>query len=171
MTPIHILEQQAEQGSVDAQLELAFLYRNGLRVNKSDERAEYWTLKAVEQGDATAIGNQYSFGYGVEKSYGKAVEWFTKAAEQGVARAQNALGVCYKNGQGVEQSYEKALRYYIKSALQGEKKACDNIESIAKDNEDLILKEIEYQRRKLDLDIITKEEYDKIKDLLKKYIY
>lgn len=84
---INELQQQAEQGNVDAQLELAYLYRNGLRVNKSEEKAEYWTLKAAEQGDETAIGNKYLHGYGAEKSYEKAVEWYTKAAEQGQARA------------------------------------------------------------------------------------
>ena len=119
MTPIHELEQQAEQGNVDAQLELAFLYRNGLRVNKSDEKAKYWTLKAVEQGDETAIGHQYSFGYGVEKSYKKAVEWYTKAAEQGHARAQCNLGVCYDDGKGVEKSSKKAVEWYTKAAEQG----------------------------------------------------
>ena len=77
---INELQQQAEQGNVDAQLELADLYR-WLRINESEEKAEYWTLKAVEQGDATAIGYQYLYGYGVEKSYKKALEWFTKAAE------------------------------------------------------------------------------------------
>lgn len=99
-----------------------------------------------------------------------AVEWDTKAAERGHAMAQCNLGVCYDDGKGVEKSYEKALRYFIKSALQGNGSSYYEIRSIAKDNEDLILKEIEYQKRKLDLDVITRKEYDKIKDLLKKFI-
>ena len=106
----------------------------------------------------------------MEQSYEKAVEWYTKAAMQDDAWAQYFLGLCYEKGHGVEQSYEKALRYFIKSALQGNETSYYKIRSIAKDNEDLILKEIEYQKRKLDLDVITRKEYDKIKDLLKKFI-
>ena len=138
MTPKHILEQQAEQGNVDAQLELAFLYRDGLICNRSYENAEYWTLKAAEQGDVTAIGCQYYYGYGVEKSYEKAVEWYTKAAEMGNARAQYCLGSLYHDGQiamqsylksvdksfntylkAEETSYKKAVEWFIKSAEQG----------------------------------------------------
>lgn len=109
MTPKHILEQQAEQGNVDAQLELAFLYRDGLLCNRSDEKAEYWTLKAAEQGDVTAIGCQYYYGYEVEKSYEKALEWYTKAAEMGNARAQYCLGSLYHDGQVAMQSYLKGV--------------------------------------------------------------
>ena len=173
MTPIHALAEQAEQGNVDAQLELAFLYRNGQGVEQSHEKAVEWWNKSAEQGNATAqsvLGICYANGQGVEKAFEKAVEWYTKAVEQGDAVAQCNLGECYEYGHGVEQSYEKALRYYIKSALQGEKTACEGVASIAKDNKDLILKEIEYQKKKLDLDIISREEYDKVKDLLKKYI-
>lgn len=170
---INELQKQAEQGNVDAQLELASLYDNGQGVEQSREKAVEWYTKAAEQGNATAqciLGSCYHDGLIVKQSYEKAVEWYTKAAEQGDATAQGILGDCYDSGQGVEQSYEKALRYYIMAALQGDIIAGLHISLIAEDNEDLVLKELENQKRKLDLDIITKEEYDKVKDLLKKYI-
>ena len=41
---------------------------------------------------------------------------------------------------------------------------------MAKKEGNLFLNEIEYQKRKLDLDLITKEKYDEIKEMLEIYI-
>ena len=66
------------------------MYKNGLGVEQSYEKAVEWYLKAAEQGLADAqnnLGNMYYTGTGVEQSYEKAVEWWQKVAEQGYATA------------------------------------------------------------------------------------
>ena len=62
------------------------------------------------------------------------------------------------------------MRCYIKAALLGDDYASKRIESMAKKEGNLLLNEIEYQKRKLDLDLITKDKYDEIKEMLENYI-
>ncbi len=44
----------AEEGDVDAQLELGLLYENGRGVSKNINEAVKWFTKAAEQGDERA---------------------------------------------------------------------------------------------------------------------
>jgi len=58
------------------------------------EKANYWFVKAAEQGDTDAqyeLGLMYEKGRGVPKDYAKAAEWFSKAAAQGNTEAMDSL--------------------------------------------------------------------------------
>ena len=84
------LNLRAEQGDVEAQFELGFMYDFGNGVEKDASKAVYWYQKAANLGNATAqsnLGHMYAAGEGVTKDASKAVYWFQKAANQGDATA------------------------------------------------------------------------------------
>jgi hypothetical protein len=71
------LRRAADQGEVQAQLKLAYLYAYGEGV--AEDRAEAVVLyeKAAEQGSLEAmyyVGSAYSEGLGVEEDYFKAAQ-------------------------------------------------------------------------------------------------
>ena len=108
------LQPLAVEGSVEAQSNLAWLYRNGAGTKRNDSKAVHWYLLAAEQGDAYA---QYNYaqmceqGVGIGQSYELAAHWYEKAAMQGQANAQFSLGEMYLDGAGVEQDLVKAYAW------------------------------------------------------------
>ena len=120
----------AEQGNLEAMVNLGRAYYRGKGVKQDDAKALEWYTKAAEQGFPCAqsiLGTRYRKGQGVEQDYGKALEWYTKASEQGYAVAQRYLGNLYRDGLGVERDYGKALEWYTKAAEQGYAPAQCNI--------------------------------------------
>ncbi len=114
-TALRELRPLAEQGMVDAQLNLAVMYNNGEGVPQDYTEAERWYRKAAEKRYAEAqfsIGLMYYKGLGVPQDYAEAVKWYRKAAEQGYARAQNDLGVMYYDGHGLPQDYAHAYKWF-----------------------------------------------------------
>ena len=88
------VKKSAEQGDVDAQFRLGFMYSIGEGVLEDDAEAVRWYRKAAEQGDAGAqnnLGLMYANGEGVPEDDAEAVRWFHKAAEQGLVNAQCAV--------------------------------------------------------------------------------
>ncbi|MEE4358362.1 MAG: HNH endonuclease, partial [Desulfococcaceae bacterium] len=122
--------KSAEQGNIDAQVNLAIMYQQGDGVKQSFKNAAEWFQKAAEQGN-TAAQNQlalmYWNGEGVEQNYAKAAEWYQKAAEQGDPDGQNYLGVLYDRGDGVPQDIVKAMELYRLAAEQGHNVAQQNL--------------------------------------------
>ncbi len=111
----------AEQGHIDAQSKLGFMYKYGLGV-KDEQQAVVWFRKAAEQGHAGAqlfLGMIYENGEGVPKDEQQAVEWYRKAAEQGHASAQESLGVMYAQGQGVPKDEQSAYFWLLLASAQG----------------------------------------------------
>jgi TPR repeat protein len=121
----------AEQGDVNAQWVLGFMYLNGEGIPQNYKQAAYWLTKAAEQGLALAqtnLGLMYAKGgEGVPQDHKKALEWLTKAAEQEFALAQFNLGFMYDSGKGVSQDDKKALDWYKKAALKGLAEAQTNL--------------------------------------------
>lgn len=75
----------AEQGHIQAQLELGFAYENGNGVKQNSIEAVNWYRKAAEQGYAAAqdrLAYCYGKGCGVEQNLEKAVAWCRKAYKQ-----------------------------------------------------------------------------------------
>ncbi len=120
---ITLMRKLAEQGEVEAQLNLASFYMYGNGVEKNIEESIYWYEKAAEQGDVEAqriLGDLYFWAEEVKQDYEKAVYWLKKAAKQGDAFSQNELAYLYKKGLGVDQSFIKAWILYTASAIQGD---------------------------------------------------
>ncbi|MDR0882852.1 MAG: sel1 repeat family protein [Candidatus Adiutrix sp.] len=107
------LMDAANNGGVEAQAQLGFLFFKGSKETSQDNvQAALWFQKAAEQGHARAqfqLADMYFKALGVTKDEGKAVEWILKAAESGHAVAQSKLSVFYANGAfGLPQDKAKA---------------------------------------------------------------
>lgn len=120
---------KADQGNVKAQHALGLIHYNGLVGPEDRQEAEFWFLKAAENGYAESqylLGIMYTGRYepsGFDSDYKKAFYWFEKAAEQNHAEAQMELGSAYERGVGVPQNYTLAIKWFLKSAEQGNDRA------------------------------------------------
>ncbi len=113
----------ANQGYVESQYNLAFLYLTGEEVTKDESRAAYWLGLASETGYCPALstlGLMYISGLGVDKNENVAASKLFFAANQGCSRAQNAFGIMCLLGIGCIQNYEKAAEYFLLSTDQEE---------------------------------------------------
>jgi len=78
--------EAAEQGNVNSQYALGWLYRSGEGVPQDNLQAKFWWEKAAEGGLADAQINlalDYESGGCVEQDYIHSAFWYRKAAEQG----------------------------------------------------------------------------------------
>ncbi|KAG0356066.1 hypothetical protein BG005_005006 [Podila minutissima] len=114
---------QAQQGNLDAQLFLGWMYSHGWGgVDKSVDDSLCWYRQAAERGNATAqltLARIYEKGQGVEPSDVEAVTWYRKAADRGNAEAQFSLGQLYDDGRGVKEDVVDAAQWYRRAADQG----------------------------------------------------
>ena len=122
------IETLAEKGDLNAQIELAKAYRQGIGFSQDYKRAVNWFTLAAEQGDAEAqynLGVMQSFGLGVVPNNETAVKWYTLAAKQGDALAQYNLGRLYFLGHGVSgnmvYAHMRAKQASLNGFLMGEK--------------------------------------------------
>ena len=119
------LEKAAEQGHVEAQLELAKCYSSGKGVKKDEAEALKWAQKAAESGDAKAMYEYYQFS-------GK-LEMLLKSAENGYVEAQNRLGFCYLRAIIFPVDLSEAVKWYTLAAEQGDsgaKKHLDRLKDV-----------------------------------------
>ena len=115
------LEKLANEGNVDAQMQLAMMYSEGLCVPKDDKKSFQWSLRAAEAGYEIAqydVGMDLQNGEGTEQDYEKAFGWFLKAANHGDADAQVEVGKAYASGMGVTKNDKKAREWFTKAAAQ-----------------------------------------------------
>jgi TPR repeat protein len=76
----------AEQGNIEAQVNLGGMCANGTGVKKDGAEALKWWLMAAKQGDEwaeAAVGNCYVSDMCGKQNPEEAVKWYRKAAEQG----------------------------------------------------------------------------------------
>lgn len=112
-----LLEQSAQSGCVEGQLLLGMIYRYGISVPISYERAMYWFLCASDGGSLEArcqLGIMYELGLGLEQSYAMARYFYENS---GTDLAQCRLGMMYEKGESVEQSMDKAISMYESNGL------------------------------------------------------
>jgi len=132
---LELYTSAAEQGVVDAQLLLGFLYFNGEAVAKNYPTAYKWFKKAADQGDARSqsqLGMMYDTGEGVPQDFKTAAFWYDKAARQNFGQAQDALGLMYALGQGVPKNLVLAHVWLNLAAAQGVENAVENREEVEK---------------------------------------
>lgn len=80
------IESLAEDGNAAAQCGLGTMYINGTFVDKDEDKAMEWFLRASGQGSAEAaskLGIAYYCGIGTEIDYGEAFRWFSLASDRG----------------------------------------------------------------------------------------
>ncbi|OJW69364.1 MAG: hypothetical protein BGO68_02880 [Candidatus Amoebophilus sp. 36-38] len=81
----------AEQGNVNSQYNLGWMYGNAKGVTRNYQEAIKWHQKAADQGFVGAqytLGWMYEEGLGVGRNYQEAIKWYQRAADQGFADAQ-----------------------------------------------------------------------------------
>lgn len=118
------IQDRAEEGDADAQLQLGHLYESGEGVPKDYTEAAKWYRKAAEQGNAEAqlyLGCSYATGRGVPKDSAEHLNWIRKAAQQGLADAQVQLGLLYEIGQEVPKDFAAAYMWMNLAATGGNK--------------------------------------------------
>jgi TPR repeat protein len=79
------LQQRAEHGDAEAQVNLGVMYEKGNGVPQDYSQAAAWYRKAAEQGDATAqgdLGTMYFYGKGVPQDYIESHKWLNLAASR-----------------------------------------------------------------------------------------
>lgn len=124
----------AERGLADARFRLATMYRDGLGVDKDEEKAILLFTQAAENDHKKATLLLGSIYYrAVTKAAGnnsiskqawndtqqKAFYWVNKAAEQGHLSALYCLGSMYLAGYGVNKNRDKAMFLFIEAAESG----------------------------------------------------
>ena len=124
------VEKAAQQGHLEAQSNIGYLYSAGQGVPRDAERAMSWWLKAGEAGFVQAQFNlaiAYLEGKLVPRDERKGFEWMKRAADQGTAIAQLNLGMLYGRGLGTERNPQEAAAWYRKAADQGNQTAMLNL--------------------------------------------
>lgn len=127
---IEEMHSKANQGDVNAQVQLCRAYDQGYGVNRNQSEAALWCRKAAEQGNAAAqnsLGSMYQFGEGVPKDNAEAVRWYQKAADQGYSEAYTNLGYMYDGGLGINQDKQNAVKLYHSGAEKGSLNAMLNL--------------------------------------------
>lgn len=114
----------AENGVVDAYVDLARFYINGLGGMKQDERLGFeWMKKAADEDDVNGlagVASCYHYGQGVNKNTWSAIDYYKKAADKGDAFSQYNLYRIYRYGDGVPSNNSEALKYLRLAADQGD---------------------------------------------------
>jgi TPR repeat protein len=85
-----LYRRDAELGKVAAQINLAFLYLDGLGVKQDFRESATWFRRAAEQGNVEAqqnLGLLLQEGNGVEQDYTEADKWFIIAGAKGNSAA------------------------------------------------------------------------------------
>ena len=130
----------AELGSVDAQYELALLYKNGDGIIKDAKACHKWLLSAAQNGHVEAqflVAEQYYYGNPIQMDKKAAAVWYQKAANAKHPDATFCLGLCYLNGEGVPRDDELAQKYFEQAEKLGSKKYADYL---AKQSEQELIK-------------------------------
>ena len=123
----------AEQGYSEAQLDLGYLYKEGLGLTKDLKEASKWYKLAANQGLPEAqyqISHMYFLGDGVTSSLSETIKWLRKSADQGYAAAEYLLGYFYECGIGVPKSNKQAQKWYELAAKHGDKNALKTIKGL-----------------------------------------
>lgn len=108
------LKKAAEQGDVDAQLELAERYFVGNGVPYDQKKSVFWFQKAAEQGHQYGfyrLGEAYEFGQGVIPDIQLAAENYKKSALRDAPHAQDALARLHISGALGKRDYAESYKW------------------------------------------------------------
>ncbi len=120
-----LFRQAAEQGSIEALRDMAYMAERGLGTTVDPEAALEYFLRAALAGDAHSmlqVGDYLDGGRGVPRNDLLAAEWYAEAAAAGIAEASARLGSLYASGRGVPQDYATAIELYREAAAGGSSK-------------------------------------------------
>lgn len=84
----------ADQGNMEGQYFLGFMYHNGFGIKRDQAEALKWFQKAAQQGDARAqyyVGIMYGAGHGATKDLKLADMWLTLSASNPKSSYRDSL--------------------------------------------------------------------------------
>jgi hypothetical protein len=113
-----ILKPFAEQGDIQAQMKVGFMYFYGEGVGQDYRKASFWLSHAAASENPiaqTMLAKMYQYGWGVEEDHARAFTLCKSAAENGYADAQAHLGILYAEGLGVGKSTSTAVDWLFKA--------------------------------------------------------
>lgn len=111
----------ADQGDVNALLQVGLMFDFGQGVEQSFSEALHWYMQAAEQGDKRAmylIGHMHDFGEGMPIDRGTAMFWYLKSAHLGYANAQYAVAKKLLSFTAHPRLREQAITWLQKAARQ-----------------------------------------------------
>jgi len=115
-----ILKPFAEQGDIQAQMKVGFMYFYGEGVDQDYRKASFWLNQAATGGNTiaqTMLAKMYQYGWGVEEDNARAYTLCKSAAQSGYADAQAQLGILYAQGLGVSKSTSAAVDWLYKAGI------------------------------------------------------
>lgn len=117
------ITRQAEEGDVNAQLTLGYMYLYGEEGVEIDyNKAFRYYSMAAAQNDSVAVnnlGSLYYSGIGTEKDYLKAATLFDRAAKLGNVEASVNLAFIYLSGSSIGKNSRAAMELFKKAAEKG----------------------------------------------------
>ena len=85
------LTAKAEQGDVDAMVEVGEMYCSGTTIEQDDQICGMWMKRAAENGHVRAqymLGRMYELGLGMRADPVQAYKWYTLSGNQGYRMSQ-----------------------------------------------------------------------------------
>lgn len=132
-TGIKWAAKAANNGFVNAQINLALLYNEKGSSIYSEEKALHWFTEAAFRGSALA---QYEIGifHLKNQNYDKTFEYFDLAVAGGNTDAMIMLAMMFEQGLATDQSSEKSLKLLQLAYEKGNKKAAHYLKSFRTKN-------------------------------------
>ncbi len=122
-TPLERMIRHAQEGKLDAQLSLGYMYLYGEDgVEIDHKKAFYFYEMAAKQNNAIALnnlGSLYFNGIGTEVNYQKAAELFFQAAQNGSDDAAVNLAFIYLSSDNSDEQHEAAINLFQEAAKAG----------------------------------------------------
>jgi S1-C subfamily serine protease len=109
------IKTKADDGDLEAMVQLAQYYSLGIGVAKDSAEAVKWYRMAAERGDELSqvnLGVHYSNGEGVPQDKQEAGIWYLRAARQGDHHAQMYIGEMHVSGDGARQDFIEAYKWF-----------------------------------------------------------
>lgn len=123
----------AKAGNAEAQVQLATMLIEGIRVRRDYSRAAQWLERAATRGHTYAmyqLGRLKEGGLAGRRDPVAAARWYAKAVQRGEPNAAYRLAGLYEKGTGVAANPERALALYRQAASWGVLKANHTLGSI-----------------------------------------
>jgi len=114
---IKVIQRLANNGNIDAQLDLYDFYNHGVYLKQDQKKATYWIQKAAQKSPkAKAIlGARYI----QEKNYKQGLKYLNLAAKKSDPLALYILGSIYYDGKIVKQSCSTSTKYHKRAVQSG----------------------------------------------------
>ena len=118
-----VFQKLAEEGNLEAQFPLGFMYDFAEGIPENDREAVKWWHRAAGQGHRGAqlvLGIKYREGAGVRQDFALAAELLRHAAAQGDGHAEMILGYMHLHGEGMRQDHAAAVNWLGRAAARGQ---------------------------------------------------